>query len=119
MSRETSGNTSDPHQGHQHWNHNPLKPIGSISGSRYEEGGYIADIDVKRFAAIMPISCCLLTDSTGENHCAHEPIRFPGPTRWQRFRAAFKRRKYQFVVWLARLDEDEICNEWYWREGNE
>lgn len=45
-------------------------------------------IKVTKFSYSMPVSCCVLTDSTGENHCKH-PLP-PPPTRRQRMRWALQ-----------------------------
>ena len=41
------------------------------------------EITYRKISAIVPISCCLLSDSTGENHCTHEPYVSP-PIPWHR-----------------------------------
>ena len=31
------------------------------------------EITVTKYGATVPISCCVLTEATGENHCVHPP----------------------------------------------
>ena len=44
----------------------------------------MADHEVRKIGYSVPVSCCLLTDATGVNHCKH-PLP-PPPTRWQTLR---------------------------------
>jgi hypothetical protein len=55
---------------------------------------------VKKLSVFVPVSCCLLTDTTGEQHCEHEPYAPPPDTRsWHvRWRAEVK-----LWVWARRL----------------
>lgn len=39
-------------------------------------------IDTRKIESHVPISCCLLTDSTGRNHCDHPPYEFK-PQPWR------------------------------------
>lgn len=42
------------------------------------------EFTVRKYAATMPVSCCVLTDSTGVNHCEHPPP--PPISRWRSLR---------------------------------
>jgi hypothetical protein len=33
-------------------------------------------IEARKIAAYQPVSCCLLSEYTGQNHCEHAPIEF-------------------------------------------
>lgn len=38
-------------------------------------------MEIKKYTSAMPVSCCVITDSTGVNHC-HHPA--PTPSPWHR-----------------------------------
>lgn len=40
--------------------------------------------EIRKLAAYVPVSCCVLTDTTGENHCEHPPpVVKPLPWTWR------------------------------------
>lgn len=61
---------------------------------------------VRKLSAFMPVSCCVLTDATGENHCEHpQPARPPCRRRlrwWIRARWAAVR--LRVGSWVAGVD---------------
>lgn len=61
---------------------------------------------VHKYAAFVPVSCCLLTDTTGINHCQH-PLP-PPPSRWQRLRWRTRERWHHLRMhigsWIAGVD---------------
>lgn len=46
--------------------------------------GPAPQLTVRKATAYLPVSCCLLTDTTGVNHCTHPAP--PPPSRWLRAR---------------------------------
>jgi hypothetical protein len=53
---------------------------------------------VRKLTAYIPVSCCYLTDTTGENHCQHPPVVAKRPSWTWRARE----RWWDARVWLAR-----------------
>ncbi len=49
----------------------PTEPSGAPTG-------------IRKLTAYVPVSCCVLTDSTGVNHCEHAPVVVkPLPWTWR------------------------------------
>lgn len=45
------------------------------------------DEPIRKLSYHIPVSCCMLTDSTGENHCEHPPREVVrAPWTWRRAR---------------------------------
>lgn len=43
-----------------------------------------APINIRKLSVHIPVSCCYLTDTTGENHCQHPPaVVKPLPWTWR------------------------------------
>lgn len=54
--------------------------------------------EVRKLSAYIPVSCCVLTDSTGVIHCEHPPVVVkPLPWTWRA-----RERWWDLRVWLAR-----------------
>jgi hypothetical protein len=54
--------------------------------------------EVRKLSAFVPVSCCVLTDATGENHCEHPPLVVkPLPWTWRA-----RERWWDLREWLAR-----------------
>lgn len=46
-----------------------------------------APLTARKLSVYVPVSCCYLTDSTGQNHCQHPPrVVTPAPWTWRRAR---------------------------------
>lgn len=68
-------------------------------------------IEVRKLAALIPVSCCVMTDTTGVNHCEHPPP--PQPPlhrrlRW-RLRSSWEALRLRAGSWVAgvNLEDDE------------
>ncbi|GHH57804.1 hypothetical protein GCM10017774_78110 [Lentzea cavernae] len=58
----------------------------------------------RKLQGFIPVSCCYLTDSTGENHCQHPPrVVTPVPWTWRRARNRALERWWDLREWAARL----------------
>jgi len=69
------------------------------------------EITVHKVGGIVPISCCLLTDYTGVNHCKHEP-HVARPVPWRRrihwaIRSRIRRGRRLLGRWIAGISSDE------------
>lgn len=64
---------------------------------------------VKKMTALMPVSCCALTDATGENHCDH-PAPLPPPRltrlRW-RISSWWSSLRMKVGSWVAGVDLED------------
>jgi hypothetical protein len=63
---------------------------------------------VRKLTAYVPVSCCALTDATGENHCQHPaPPRAPlrRRLRW-RVTDRWSQLRYRVGSWVAGVDLD-------------
>lgn len=63
---------------------------------------------VVKMSAHIPVSCCHLTDATGENHCEHPP---PPPIPWRRqlrwrVQSWWSGRRMRLGSWVAGVDLD-------------
>jgi hypothetical protein len=63
----------------------------------------------RKLQAFVPVSCCVLTDTTGENHCEHPP---PQPIPWRRrlrwrLRARWDAFRLRLGSWVAGVDLNE------------
>lgn len=59
------------------------------------------DAPIKKLSAYVPVSCCVLTDSTGENHCTHPPrVIEPLPLSW-RLRNRWTDLRLALAKWIA------------------
>lgn len=74
------------------------------------DDGDIAPITVKRATMSLPVTCCLMTDTTGVNHCQHPPITYPRPPWPKRTRVWIRSRwnglRYRLGSWIAGVDLD-------------
>lgn len=62
-----------------------------------------APIEVRKLSVHVPVSCCYLTDSTGQNHCQHPPrVVTPVPWTWRRARNRALGRWWDLRKWMAR-----------------
>lgn len=66
------------------------------------------ELNVRRLGAFVPVSCCVMTDTTGQNHCNH-PLP-PRPAwhrrlRW-RVRGWISRQRMRLGSWIAGVDLD-------------
>ncbi|MEU4804338.1 hypothetical protein [Actinosynnema sp. NPDC023587] len=56
---------------------------------------------VQKLAVYTEVSCCLLTDSTGKNHCTHTPREYP-PLSWRwRARERWHNLRERVAQWIA------------------
>lgn len=54
--------------------------------------------EIRKLSTFVPVSCCVLTDSTGVNHCEHPPpVVKPLPWTWRA-----RERWWDAREWLAR-----------------
>jgi hypothetical protein len=69
-------------------------------------------IEVRKLTALLQVSCCLLTDTTGVNHCDHPAP--PEPSRWLRARwtagERWTRLRRRAGSWVAGVDIDGLEN---------
>jgi hypothetical protein len=69
-------------------------------------------VQVHKLQAYAPVSCCVLTDTTGENHCEHPPPPPPPPIPWRRrlrwrLRARWDAFRLRLGSWVAGVDLNE------------
>jgi hypothetical protein len=67
--------------------------------------------EVTRVAAHVSVSCCVLTDSTGANHCKHPPPPTPPWHRRIRYRLADRWRRLRERVGYAIAGRDPMEDE--------
>lgn len=70
-------------------------------------------LEVRKLTAFMPVSCCVITDATGKNHCEHPP---PPPLPWHtrarwRLRSWWSGLRMRVGSWVAGVDLDDR-DEW-------
>lgn len=69
-----------------------------------------APLTVQKLGHYMPVTCCMLTDATGEDHCEHLPKVYP-PLPWTfRVRERWAGLRERVARWIAGdrwLEENE------------
>lgn len=63
---------------------------------------------VHKYVAYVPVSCCLMTDSSGIDYCDHPPIVYPRAPWYVRagwlVRRVVSRTRYRIGVWVAGVE---------------
>ena len=71
---------------------------------------------VQKAGGYMPVSCCVLTDATGENHCDHEPYVYPKPPIHRRVKwwvqSRWSSTRMRLGSWIAGTNLDERDDDW-------
>jgi hypothetical protein len=67
-------------------------------------------VEAQKLTAYLPVSCCMLTDTTGVNHCQHPPLVYP-PVPWRRrlrwgIQSRWAALRYRLGSWIAGVDLD-------------
>lgn len=87
---------------------------GETPGQLLPEGDPVVPIDVHRLAVTLPVSCCVLTETTGVDHCDHPPApRSPWHTRL-RWRAGdwWRSVRLRLGSWIAGVDLADDGGDW-------